>query len=189
MKLNEILIEAKEKLTKDRYDHTLRVIETSEKLAVIHKVDIEKVTLASAMHDYSKCESKDYLENYIIDHKLDKDLLNYHYELWHSHVGADIAFSKFDIKDKSILNAIKYHTTGRAKMDNVELIVFISDFIEPNRKMPGVNKIREIANEDLAEAALLIFKTSIPYLIGLNAIVYPGTIEAYNDLIKLKGEF
>ncbi len=188
MKINDILPLIKKNLSKERYEHSLRVIETAKKLAEIHRVDIDKVELASALHDYSKCEEETYLKQYIIDHNIDSDLLNYNKELWHSHVGAHYAQFTLGISDHSTLNAIKYHTTGRAHMDEIELVVFIADFIEPARKIPGIDIIRDMAKKDLHEAALLIFKASLPYLISLEAIVYPGTIEAYNDLIKLKGD-
>ena len=188
MEINEVLPKVKANLTKERYEHTLRVIETAKELAVIHDVDVKKVELASALHDYAKCEDESYLKQYIIDNNLDLDLLNYNQELWHSHVGGHFAQYKLNINDESTLNAIKYHTTGRADMDNIELVVFIADFIEPARKIPGIEEIRDKAKENLHEAALLIFKASIPYLISLGAIVYPGTLEAYNYLIKYKGD-
>lgn len=188
MKINDVLHLVKKNLSKERYEHTLRVVETAKELADIHHVDIEKVKLASALHDYSKCEEESYLKQYIIDNKLDSDLLNYNQELWHSHVGAHYAQFTLGISDHSTLNAIKYHTTGRAQMDEIELVVFIADFIEPARRIPGIDVIRDMAKKDLHKAAILIFKASIPYLISIEAIVYPGTIEAYNDLIKFKGD-
>lgn len=188
MEVSEILSKVEKNVSKDRYDHTVRVMKTAIKLARIHDVNQKQVEIASALHDYSKCESENYLKNYIIDHHIDADLLNYNQELWHSHVGAHYAQYTLGIDDRSVLNAIKYHTTGRENMDQVELIVFIADFIEPGRKIPGIDKIREMAKQDLHEAALLIFKASIPYLVSLEAIVYPGTLDAYNYLIKLKGD-
>lgn len=188
MKVNEILPKVKANLSKERYEHTLRVIQTAKELAKTHDVNVEKVEIASAIHDYAKCETESALKKYIINNKIDSDLLNYHHELWHAHVGAHFAEYTLGIKDRSTLNAIKYHTTGRARMDEVELVVFIADFIEPARQIPGVEIIRDAAKEDLHETALLIFKVSIPHLISLETIVYPGTIEAYNDLIKLKGD-
>ncbi len=188
MKVNDILPKVEANLSKERYEHTLRVIQTAKELAEIHSVNIEKVEVASALHDYAKCEKESALKQYIIDNGLDSDLLNYHHELWHAHVAAHFAEHTLGINDRPIINAIKYHTTGRAGMNDVELVVFIADFIEPARQIPGIGIVRETAKEDLHEAALLVLKGSIPYLISLETIVYPGTIEAYNDLIKLKGD-
>lgn len=188
MQVSDILPKVKANLSEERYQHTLRVIETAKELADIHGVDIEKVELASALHDYAKCEKESSLKEYIMENGLDSDLLNYHHELWHAHVAAHYAENILNVKDESILNAIKYHTTGRAGMDEVELVVFIADFIEPARQIPGIDIVRESAKTDIHEAALLVFKGTIPYLISLETIVYPGTIEAYNDLIKLKGD-
>lgn len=188
MKVNEILPKVKANLSKERYEHTLRVIQTAKELAVIHGIDTEKVELASALHDYAKCEDELVLKQYIKKNCLDSDLLNYHYELWHAHVAAHFAEYTLKIKNKSILNAIKYHTTGRAGMDEIELVVFIADFIEPARQIPGVDEVRDSAKTDLHEAALLVFKGTIPYLINQEKVVYPGTVNAYNDIIKFKGD-
>lgn len=188
MKINEILPKVKANLSNERYEHTLRVIQTAKKLAKIHGINVEKVELASALHDYAKCEDKLTLKQYIIDNNLDSDLLNYHHELWHGPVAAHFTEYTIGIRDKEVINAIKYHTTGRAHMGLVELTVFIADFIEPARQIPGIESVRHAAREDLNEAALLELKGTITHLVSKNATIYPGTIEAYNDLINLKGD-
>ena len=67
-------------------------------------------------------------------HKLDDRLLEWDAEILHGPVGAWIAEKEFGVTDEDILNAIRYHTTGRAEMCKLEKIIFIADMIEPNRK-------------------------------------------------------
>lgn len=174
----------KEQLTKDRYDHTLRVCDTAIELAELYGKDKYKIALASIFHDYAKCMNKDDLKNMIIDFNLPSQLLHYHHELWHGPVGAKLVEQKFQITDEEILNAIRYHTTGRAQMSQFELIVFISDYIEPGRNFPGLDEVRELAKVNLESAAHQALKNTIVYLLEKNALIYPDTLNAYNDLTK-----
>src|SRR5699024_3526788 len=100
MKIKEILRKVKDNLSNERYEHTLRVIQTEKKLEKIHGINVEKVELASALHDYTKCEDKLTLKQYIIDNNLYKKLLNYHHELWHGTVAAHFTEYTLGIKDK-----------------------------------------------------------------------------------------
>lgn len=66
MDIAKILIEIERRLTKNRYEHTVRVMNTAESLAELHNGDKEKVLLASALHDYAKCDEKSSLKKIII---------------------------------------------------------------------------------------------------------------------------
>ena len=59
---------------------------------------------------------------------------------------------------------LKYHTTGRAAMTLLEKIVFLADYIEPNRTQPGVEKIRELATIDLNIAVAQTLANTVAYL-------------------------
>src|SRR5690625_7468947 len=82
MKINEILRKVKDNLSNERYEHTLRVIQTAKKLAKIHGINVEKVELASAIHDYVKYEDKLTLKKYIIYINLYKNFIKYHFKYW-----------------------------------------------------------------------------------------------------------
>lgn len=174
----------KDQLTKDRYEHTLRVCETAMNLAEIYRESKKKVILASLFHDYAKCLPKEQLKQLVQTYKLPSQLLDYHHELWHGPVGAKLVEDKHEIKDEDILNAIRFHTTGRPQMSQIELIVFISDYIEPARSFPGLDEVRKLAKENLQKAAQQALKNTIIHLVNKNALIYPDTILAYNDLTK-----
>lgn len=76
---------------------------------------------------------------------------------------------EFNIDDEDILNAIKFHTTGRAGMSDLEKIIYISDMIEPSRNFPGVEDLRKIANIDLEEGMLSCVQHSMAFLIKKTA--------------------
>ena len=100
--------------------------------------------------------------------------------LLHSKAGACLAYEKYGIKDKEILDAIKYHTTGRPDMSLIEKIIFVSDFIEPGRdfseKLP---MYRMIAMADINLVCMNILKDTLDYLEARNEEIEPLTKETY----------
>lgn len=167
-------------LDKKRFDHSIRVAETAKNLAILHNASVGKVMLASLLHDYAKCQSVESLQTNLKFYELPDSLLNYHYELWHGPVAAKILKHEHALYDEAVLNAIHYHTTARANMSLIELIVFVADYIEPARKTPGIAEVRKLAEKNIVEAAQLAIKNTIIYLMENNAIVHPDSFAAYN---------
>lgn len=152
-------------LTPKRFKHTQGVAEEAVKMAKKYGADTDKAYIAGLLHDCAKCiptaKKLDYCKKYGI--KTD-DILKNQPDLTHSFLGAKIAERDYGISDKDILNAIAYHTTGRADMSLLEKIVYIADFIEPNRKyFKGLDEIRKLAYEDIDKAMIEILKQTILY--------------------------
>ncbi len=177
----------KKQIEGPRYQHTLGVAETAVELANAYHADAKKAELAAIFHDYAKTKPIDELKEIIIQQKMDPRLLQFNSELWHGPAAAHLVYHKAWVRDPDILNAIRYHTTGRANMSLLEKIIYLADYIEPGRHFPGVEEIRELAGIDLNKAILMAIGNSIQFLVGKNASVFPDTFEAYNDLIKNKG--
>ncbi|MCP8616931.1 bis(5'-nucleosyl)-tetraphosphatase (symmetrical) YqeK [Salirhabdus salicampi] len=185
MDLNKALSLVKPKLKEERYEHTKRVVTTALSLAGKYKVDEHKVMLAAAFHDYAKNMPKEELRSYIeLDECLPQRLLSFHHELWHGPVGAQLVKRDIGITDEEVLTAIRFHTTGRAQMNDVEKVVFLADYIEPGRKFPGIDEARETADRDLNRGCLYALKNTITFLISKGQPIYPDTFHAYNDLLK-----
>jgi predicted HD superfamily hydrolase involved in NAD metabolism len=173
----------KQQLTRERFEHTLRVAETGIHLAKLYNASTEKTELAAIFHDYAKYRAPEEMASWIKREKtLPKDLLNYHHELWHGPVGAVLVERECGIKDKDVLSAIRYHTTGRAMMSKLEMVIFLADYIEPKRSFPGVEEVREIAETDLVHATWMAARNTCIFLMQKKATVYPDTFYAYNDL-------
>ncbi|API90598.1 hypothetical protein J32TS6_01300 [Virgibacillus pantothenticus] len=186
MNIEFAMEKVKPQLTKERYAHSIRVAETAKKLAHRFGEDVSRAELAGVLHDYAKYRSKEELARWIkTSSVLPKDLLHYHHELWHGPVGALLIESELGLKDKEIHGAIRYHTTGKANMSKLEMIIFLADYIEPGRKFPGVDEVRKIAENDLHKACWMALANTIRFLIGKQATVYPDTLYAYNDLTRL----
>lgn len=181
MDLNEARQIVKKRLKIARYEHTLRVEETAVELAKRYKESTEKAALAGILHDIAKCDPTHQLKDSIYFYQLPKTLFNYNKELWHGPVGARVVEKDYGVTDQDVLNAIYYHTTAREKMSKLEKIVFVADYIEPGRKFPGVDEVREIVNKDLDLAAQKVLKNTIIHLVNKDIKVYPDTFLAYNQ--------
>ena len=188
--LEQLLAELKKEVTEKRYQHSLGVVESAKELAERFTADQEKVIVAAVLHDYCKNWPKTRLSEIIKENQreMPPDLLVYNNELWHGPVAALVAKNKFSINDEDILNAIKYHTSGREKMSQIEKIVCLADYIEPSRVYPYVEQLRAKAKEDLNCALLLAFTSTIEYLEEKNEAIYPLTLDARNYLAKQCGE-
>lgn len=172
----------KEKLPDKRYQHSLRVADTAVKLAEIYDGDIKKAELAGILHDYCKYEDLSTMYQIVRQHDLESDLLSYGGEILHGPVCAAIMKHEFGVNDEEVLLAIKYHTTGRQQMTKTEKLVFIADYIEPGRKTPGVEEIRDMAYNQgsLDKTIYEISKRTVLFLIEKDITVYDATIACLN---------
>jgi predicted HD superfamily hydrolase involved in NAD metabolism len=183
MEREQALSLVKEQLTEKRYIHTIGVMETAIALAKRNHADEKKAELAAIFHDYAKFRPKDEMKKIIADQQLPADLLKHHSELWHAPVGAYLVKEEAGITDEEILNAIRYHTSGREGMTLLDKIIYLADYIEPGRKFPGVEEVRELAEESLDAALKKAMGNTIVFLIKQGQAVYPKTLEAYNGLL------
>lgn len=169
-------------LDTNRYYHAQGVRFISAALAMAHGTDIRKAETAGLLHDCAKCLS-DSKKIKICD-KNGIEITDVEREnpfLLHAKVGAYIAEEKYGIHDEEILDAIRYHTTGRPGMRHLEQIVFIADYIEPRRnKSKRLPEIRMEAFRDLDECCYLILKDMLIYLHSKSSEIEPHTQEAYH---------
>lgn len=173
----------KEQLTEHRYTHTIGVMETAVKLAEKYHANEKKAELAAIFHDYAKFRPKEEMKRIIIEQGMPSELLEYNSELWHAPVGAYLVQKEVGITDEEILDAIKYHTSGRVGMTLLEKIIYLADYIEPGRQFPGVEDVRGLANFSLDEALVKAIQNTILFLMKRAQPVFPATFFTYNDLV------
>ncbi|WP_026512961.1 bis(5'-nucleosyl)-tetraphosphatase (symmetrical) YqeK [Butyrivibrio sp. LB2008] len=173
--------ELEKELKPDRFDHTLGVAYTSASLAMVHGANVEKALIAGFLHDCAKCLSHE--EQLKICEKNNIELTDVerrNHSLLHAKAGIYIASTKYEIRDREILDAIRYHTTGRENMSLLEKIVYIADFIEPNRKpLDDMNIIRQEAFSDIDKCLAHILYNSIVYLRTIGKECDDTTMKAY----------
>ena len=170
-----------EELDKKRYIHTIGVAYTATSLAMAHGTDLYKAYLAGLLHDNAKCISSENKRKLCKKHGIVlNDAEEKNPDLLHAKLGAVRAKEKYQVTDEAVLNAIKYHTTGKPAMTELEKIIYIADYIEPNRKMlPGLSEIRRTAFGDMDKAMILILQNTLSYLKEKDASVDLLTQETY----------
>ncbi|WNS46762.1 bis(5'-nucleosyl)-tetraphosphatase (symmetrical) YqeK [Paenibacillus sp. MMS20-IR301] len=182
----EALIEAVSGQMPDkRWKHTLGVMESSVKLAQRYGADPERAETAAILHDVAKYWPVERMKEIIEQNGLSTELLKYDKQLWHAEVGAYAAEHEYGITDSEILNAIRFHTSGRENMSLLEKIVCLADYIEPGRDFPGVDEIRKLAKNSLEEGLIAGLDSTISLLLEKRRIVFPLTVLARNDLVRI----
>lgn len=165
-KLMELEKQLKSILKKSRFVHTQGVRYTAAALAMCHGQDVMHAQLAGVLHDCAKGYSDEELLEICEKKQIavsDSELAAPY--LLHAKVGAYLAKEKYGIKEQEVLSGIRYHTTGRAGMTPLEQIIFIADYIEPNRKeIPGLEESRRLAFMDLDKATCFILENTLSYL-------------------------
>lgn len=166
----------KKALEPKRYEHTLSVAYTAANLAAVHGVDVEKALVAGMLHDCAKCLShKEQLELCTQSHIKLTDLESAEDSpLIHAKAGGILAQKEYGISDVDILHAICFHTTGRPQMSPLEKIIYVADYIEPERKHAKrttdetmndrFTQVRRMAYRNLDEALYNILGDSLAYL-------------------------
>lgn len=186
---NEIYKMLRSNLSEKRYTHTMGVGEEAVNLAKAYNEDEDKAYIAALFHDSAK-EIKDtkkleLCKEYGI--KLDT-IMKQQISLSHGFLGAEIARRFFRVEDKDILNAIRYHTTGRKNMSKLEKIIFVADVIEPNRKFnKDMQLLRTVAYKDLDKAVLICLKNVLELSMTKKVMFHPLGIEALEYMHKTMG--
>lgn len=102
-------------------------------------------------------------------------------KLLHSKTGAAMARYVYGEGDE-VYWAIFYHTTGRAGMSVLEKVLYMADYIEPNRDFPEVEKLRRLAYEDLDAAVAVGAELAMEEMREKGRAVHPNTVECYRSL-------
>lgn len=181
MKRREIEKQLKKALDKDRFNHTLGVMYTAAALAMAHGADMEQALYAGLLHDCAKCipnEEKIALcRKYQIPVSTAEERSPF---LLHAKLGAYYARNTYEIQDEEILHAIKVHTTGEPGMNTLDKIIYIADYIEPNRdQAPNLETIRKLAFQNLDETMEQILGDTLSYLKEKGGEIDPLTAETY----------
>lgn len=170
-----------------RIPHVMGCEEEAAKLAARWGYDVDMAREAGILHDITKKLGLD--EQLLLCSKygiLNDALESQSEKLLHSKTGAELSKDLFGIP-KEIYTAIRWHTTGRADMTLLEKIIYLADYVEPNRDFEGVEPLRKLCYEDLDAAMELGLKMSIEDLEERGSPIHQKTLEAYEYYSKVKG--
>ena len=164
-----------------RYEHTLGVAYTAAALAMRYGADMKKAQIAGLLHDCAKNLSSEKQIRTCHKHSIAINAAaQKNPSLLHAKVGSFLAWHKYGIEDREILDAITWHTTGKPEMRLLDKILYIADYIEPGRNQaPNLPQARKLAFEDLDECLFLILRDTLAYLTASKAEVDPMTQQTY----------
>ena len=161
-----------------RIAHVQGTEEEAVRLAQRWGADEEKARRGAILHDCTKYltmeEQLQLCRKYGI--VLD-DLEQQAVKLLHAKTGACVARDVYGVSD-DVYEAIFWHTTGKADMTLLEKILYIADYMEPNRDFPGVERLRTLAYQDLDQAVLAGCEMSIQEMKDRGLPVHPNTVRA-----------
>ena len=171
-------------LSAKRYNHTIAVHKLAIKLAKVYNLDINKVSVASLLHDCAKDMSFVDMKRYILKNNIKiKNLdfvVEYLPQVLHSYIGADIVQKKFGIKDKDIVNSVKNHTVGRIRMSDYEKVVFVADSLSEDRKYKKSFVPKKIMYNDLNKTFKLVLQNKINYVVSTFRVLHPDIVKIWN---------
>ena len=177
-------------LSLPRYIHTMGVVKTAKKLAGRWQADEKKAMTAALLHDCAKDYPEQMKRRFCKEFHVPIDpVMDQAIDLCHGPLGAEVARREYGVTDEEVLNAIRYHTTGRPEMTKLEQIIFIADYIEPNRNpFVGLEEGRVLAYEDLNLAMERILKDTIAYVKQRQRPLHPLSVEAHEYYQKKNKE-
>lgn len=185
MEYKEISKNLKNLLKKSRYEHVLRVVDKAVEINSKYdfNLDEEKVRYAALLHDCAKNLEEEYFDEFHEKYDLSREEVFEFKVLAHAILGVYAAKDIYGIEDEDILGAIRWHTTGKENMSDLEKIIYLADFIEPGRDFKEEIKIIEKAlDKDFDYGLLIAMNINIKYLIDKNAIINLESIKARNYL-------
>ena len=161
-----------------RMPHVLGTEQEAIRLARQYGADVTKAQIAALLHDCTKKLNRDeqltLCAHYgIVPDPLERQTL----KLLHAKTGAAVARDLFGVDD-DIYNAIYWHTTGKADMTVLEKVIYMADYVEPNRVFDGVDDLRDAVHTDLDMGLLMGLQDSIEEMTERGNPVHYRTVEA-----------
>ena len=165
-------------LNPNRVAHVLGCRDTAVELARHWGADVTDAARAGILHDITKAIDGP-LQLTLCDAygKILSDFSKRYPRTLHALTGSLVAERIFG-ENKAVVAAIEHHTTGKADMSLLEKIIYVADYMEPNRDFPGVERLRELAFSDIDAALKLGLEMTLEHLNRQGNEVSPESREA-----------
>ena len=172
------------RLTPRRFEHSLAVARQAEHLAKKYGSDPDKARVAGLLHDILKDTDGDSQLQSLKDFAILLDAVEQQApKLWHARAGAVFLEHILGITDREILDAVRYHTTGRAGMTLPEIVLYLADFTSADRDYPDVDVMRKLTEEDIDAAMRYALAYTIEDLEAQGRPVHPDTLACYRERV------
>lgn len=166
-------------LPEKRIRHTANVVLSALSKAKELGLPQEKVMIAATLHDMAKYKNASDYPNFSLPQGVPKPVE-------HAFLGAYLAKTELGITDEEILDAIRFHTSGKANMTKLAKLIFTADMVEEDRDYQGVNELREYFKGDLDECFRKCLEEEIIHLVNKKQYIYAETLSAYDYYVKDK---
>ncbi len=178
------------RLTPRRFEHSLAVARQAQHLAEKYGADPEKARVAGLLHDILKDTDGDSQLQIFKDFGILLDAVEQQApKLWHAHAGAVFLEHILGITDREILDAVRYHTTARAGMTLLDIVLYLADFTSDDRDYPDVDVMRELTERDPDAAMRYAVAYTIEDLHAQGRPVHPDTLACYEEIMERTGEY
>lgn len=172
--------DVKNTLSEKRFRHSEGVVERALEYAKIYGTDEEVVKRAAIAHDiakeFPKYEMIQYAEKLGVElDDIEKSSLN----LVHGKIGAQICKTKYGFTD-DMVNAVKYHTTGRENMSLLEKIIYLADATEPGRIYIDIQYYVDLIRKDIDRGMLEVSKWVLEDLLSKEKVIHLNSLKCYN---------
>ena len=166
-------------LKPNRVAHVLGCRQTAVELAKIYGVDETDAARAALLHDITKALDGP-LQLTLCDcyGTILDDFSQRNPKTLHALTGSLVAQRIFG-ENQAVVDAIRCHTTGKADMNTLEKIIYVADYMEPNRDFPGVEALRQMAYTDISKALLMGLEMTLDMLRSQQRDISPESVEAY----------
>ena len=181
------IVERLKTLPRGLRDHIRRAREVGTTLARQHEVDEAKCDLAIAAHDLAR----DLKGEALLDQARHYGQPPHPVELTaptllHGTVAALWLEHEYGVADSEVLEAVRWHTTGRNRMGQVAKVVFLADKLDPAKvkRYPHLEKVQSLAQRSLDWALLEFLDHELSYLLRSGRAVHPASVELRNQLLN-----
>ena len=167
----DVVARLKATLSERTFRHSLRVAEFAVENAWRVWEDYDKALLAGLLHDSAKGRAP-------IKDESEYDVSST--EVIHQYDGAEVARAEYGIEDEEILDAIRYHTTGKPNFSSLGKLIYLADKLERGRDYPCVDYLRATLEQKGVDVAFReALGHSIEYLRACNKKIDLLTLDAY----------
>lgn len=194
MELNKDFILSIEKdisknLSTKRYYHSLAVAGMASGIAMKYNINTKKAYVAGLLHDYAKEYDSELILDIANKNNIQLSLVEQKSPtIIHGKISAIKAKEIFNIEDEDLLNSLRYHTSGRLGMSDLEKIIFLADYLEPHRKdFEGINIIKNEIYNNLDYAMYFAQCDLLEHLKAKNKPILestPDVINYYKSIYK-----
>ena len=174
-KLEQVVINL---LNPNRVRHVLGCRDTAAEMAKLWGTDVTDAARAGLLHDITKALDGPLQLTLCKEYgKVLDEFSENNPKTLHALTGSMVAKRIFG-ENKAVVDAIESHTTGKPAMNTLQKIIYVADYMEPNRDFPGVEELRHLAYTDLDGALKLGLEMTLSMLRQQKRQISPASAQA-----------